>query len=123
MNNFKSSPDSRRHKRWDIFEYALVTRQNGDAPEPAVIVDLSLGGFQARSKLSYTVGETVIIKIANDDFHSIEVSAEVRYSNPLPGTDLMATGLRFTPETAEQRVSLVNFLHERFQADIQRLSI
>lgn len=115
--------ESRRYKRWDIFEYALVYLEENATAEPAIIVDLSLGGLQARCRKQYTAGETCQISIVDDHNRTISTHAEIRYSYPLPGSDLFATGFRFIPGSVEQRVSLVNYIHQRFQEDMDSLAI
>ena len=115
--------EARRYKRWDIFEYALITTGASIDPEPVIIVDLSLGGFQCRSKAPYSSGEICIVSISRPDGEPLTVRAEVRYVAPIPQTALHIAGMRFNPASVEQRVSLVNYIHERFQADIERIAL
>lgn len=122
MSNNKSV-ENRQYKRWDIFEYALVYKEGDQSPEPAIIVDLSLGGMQARSRRQYDAGEVCLISITDDENEQITTHAEVRYSYPLQGTDLHSTGLRFMPGSVEQRVALVNYIHQRFRNDIESIAI
>lgn len=123
MSGFSSSQDGRRHKRWEIFEYALLVRENDDQPEPSIIVDLSLGGFQIRSKVAYADGEKCLVIITWPGHDSIEIAAEVRHCSYLPQEEMHFVGLRFLPETVDQRVSLVNYIHDRFLADMERLAV
>ncbi len=117
-----TSNEGRRFKRWDVFEYALITPEGESSPEPSVIVDLSLGGIQVRGRKQYSPGSMVVITIAQDGDKRITTSAEVRYSYVMEESDLFATGFKFVPANMEQRVELVNFIHHRFQEGIQQQS-
>ena len=123
VSEFFSGQENRRYKRWEIFEYAIVKSDTNPNPDPAVIVDLSLGGVQLRSRMPYSSGETCTVIITRDGIEPLEVAAEIRHSTQVEGSDLYATGVRFTPITVEQRVALVNYIHERFQADMERLGV
>ncbi|MBL8061280.1 MAG: PilZ domain-containing protein [Chthonomonas sp.] len=114
--------DGRRFKRWDVFEYALITPEGENSPEPAVIVDLSLGGVQVRGRKQYPAGHTVVITIAQDGEKRITTNAEVRYSHTIDDSDLFSTGFKFVPANMDQRVELVNFIHHRFQEGLQQQS-
>lgn len=122
LKDFNSTTETRRHQRWDIFEFAKIITEDQES-EPTIIVDLSLGGFQIRSKVAYTVGDTVVASIQHGEEEPLKVHAEVRYSTALPDSSLFATGLRFTPASGEERVALVNFIHERFRAEMSRMQI
>lgn len=115
--------ENRRYKRWGIFEYALITRTGTSEPEPAIVVDLSLGGFQTRSRHEYPIGEKCKVAIARELEPPIEIEAEVRYSTEIEETGLWMTGLKFLPSTLEQRVALVHYVHDRFINDLERLAI
>ena len=117
----QNGSEGRRYKRWDIFEYALIHREGEQHSEPAIIVDLSLGGLQVRSRTPYPAGDMCLVSIAEDDDTSISTHAEVRYSYVLPDSDLYATGFRFMPGSVEQRVALVNYIHTRFQEGMDSL--
>lgn len=114
--------EGRRYKRWDIFEYALISREGEPDSEPAIIVDLSLGGLQVRSRTPFPAGDMCVVSIAEDNENSITTHAEVRYSYIIPDTDLYATGFRFMPGSVEQRVALVNYIHSRFQAGMDSIA-
>lgn len=118
--NSEENNEGRRFKRWDVFEYALITPEGESTAEPTVIVDLSLGGLQVRGRTQYPQGSTCMIVISQDGDKRIVTSAEVRYSYPIEDSDLFATGFKFMPENMEQRVELVNFVHHRFQEGLQQ---
>lgn len=115
--------ESRRYKRWDIFEYAMIEKEGADA-DPAIVVDLSLGGLQSRSKIQYEAGEICSVLIARSANDPIVIRAEVRYCRPVnEETGVFVTGLRFLPESVEQRISLVHYIHDRFLNDLERLAV
>ena len=90
--------------------------------EPVIIVDLSLGGFQIRSKRTFHNGELCEISISDPDNDPLVVQAEVRYASEIPEVGLYGTGFRFHPATLEQKVALVNYIHTRFRMDVERLT-
>jgi len=119
----KQSSENRVYKRWDIFEYALLKQNDESLSEPAIIVDLSLGGLQVRGKRAYKEGEICEVSIIDDKDRQIVTNAEIRYSRPLPDSNIFVTGLRFAPGTTEERVSLVNYIHAKFQANADTLAM
>ncbi len=123
MSGFKSSNEGRRHKRWEIFEYALLQREGEESPEPGILVDLSLGGFQVRTKSLFEAGEKCHVVISWPGHENISIAAEVRYSKPMDEEKMHFIGLRFLPDTVDQRVALVNYIHDRFLADMERLAV
>jgi c-di-GMP-binding flagellar brake protein YcgR len=123
VSNQVNSSDSRQYKRWDIFEYALVHVEGEEAAEPAIVVDLSLGGLQARSRRKYPPGSLCTVSITGENDEAIFTQAVIRYSNQLPNSDLFATGFRFVPSNVEERVGLVNYIHTRFQAEADSMAM
>lgn len=91
--------------------------------EPAIVVDLSLGGLQARSRRKYPAGSMCTVSITGENDEAIITQAEIRYSNQLPNSDLFATGFRFVPSTVEERVGLVNYIHTRFQSEADSMAV
>jgi len=101
----------REHDRFEIFECALVQRDRTHDSERAMIVDVSLGGFQIRSQRQLEVGESVRVKIGRDEGAPMFLRAEVRYSRFEPESNLFATGLRFNPESHEERLVVARYLN------------
>jgi len=115
MSQANPPTDQRRHARFEIFEYVLVLQNHNPQPIPAVIVDISLGGIQTRSRQAPTLGEICQLTIGQGGKPPIVVSAEVRFVTPIEGGDLCATGYRFIAGDIEERKALVNYIHETFQ--------
>ena len=115
MSNHDAHQDKRRHARFELLEYALVFRPIEIEAERAVVVDISLGGLQTRSRGSLAVGEQCLLTIGQGNDVPLRLTAEVRHSRPVDGSDLFATGFRFLPASSEERMALVNYIHNAFQ--------
>lgn len=115
MNHDSNVSDQRRHTRFEIFEYVLIYVDTVPEPIPAVIVDISLGGLQVRSRAFPQPGELVQLTIGQGDGVPLVVNAETRYTHPVDGGDLFATGFRFLPHDLAERMRLVNYIHDTFQ--------
>lgn len=112
----KNQPDNRKHARFEMFEYAAVYRGLGEEPVSTLIVDISVGGLQVRSKRPLRTGtlcETVIGHGGQQTPTSVTV--EVRHCTQIAKSDLFACGLRFKPQNPQERMELVDYLHEVFQ--------
>lgn len=84
-------------------------------PYRAVVVDIGLGGLQVRSKEHLPVGDICKVCVGRDGRKPLELPGEVRYSKPVENTELIASGIRFLPDTHEQRVAVAEFVHGVFQ--------
>lgn len=115
MTHEQASKEQRRHARFEILEYALVYPASEAGPIQAVVVDISLGGLQTRSRSSFLPGEQCLLVIGQGGEPPIRLNAEVRRCSLVENTSLYATGFLFKPETPEERTSLVNYIHEAFQ--------
>lgn len=118
----QSKADTRRYARFGILEYAIVFLNGTSEPLRSVVVDVGLGGIQILAKQQLPVGHVCHLSIGRSDGTCLEVPGEVRFSNPLDGSELYATGMRFTPETHEQRSELVDFVHGVFQRQADQLA-
>lgn len=115
MNN-QEALEMRKHARFELFEYAMIYTNEGSEPIRSVIIDISLGGAQVRSRTTVEAGLKVVVDVAQPDaVEPFLVNAEVRYSNPIPNTDLYAVGFRFTPTSAEEREKIARYVHEFFR--------
>ena len=117
MNQNSKESDQRRHARFELLDYVLLNGE-GNQPEPerGVVVDVSLGGLQIRSKAEFKDGDVFRLKVGRVDEDPLEVVAEVRYSIPVEDTDLCATGFKVKPESNEQRIAWVDYVHNVFQS-------
>jgi hypothetical protein len=114
-------PDLRRHSRFEVLETAVVYRNGASMPTAALIVDISLGGLQTRGRDAFELGESCIVVVGRDGDAPLPVPARVIFSMPIQETGLMATGFRFTPKTMEERMAIVQHVHDIFQKQGERL--
>jgi len=103
-----------------MLDYALVFA-GGDEPVTAVIVDIGLGGLQLRSKSSFPLGSHCRIQIGTIQGESLILAGEVRHSGALDNSELVATGIRFCPDTHEERLAIAEYVHGVFQRQCDKL--
>ncbi len=106
--------DQRRHVRYELIDFALLEGATISDPIRCVIVDVSLGGLQIRSKSALPVGEQCFLRIAQLGKKPIRIRGEVRHSGALRGADLVASGFRFLPEDQDERVQIMEYVHTVF---------
>lgn len=109
-----NSGDTRRYARFEMLEYALVFFEGREDPVRAVVVDIGLGGLQLRTRSILPVGEACFIQVARANGSTMDLRGEVRHSNPLPDSDICASGFRFLPTTHDERVSIASYVHDVF---------
>ncbi len=116
--------DNRQHARFEILDYALMhcTNQSVPAGTRAIIVDVSLGGFQLRSRTQFDAQNLYHLVIGRCDGEPVNVTAEARYSVKVEGTDLYATGFKIRPEDNAQRIDWVDYVHAVFQSQGESLT-
>lgn len=116
--------DKRQHARFEILDYALM--HNGKCVEEngtrAVLVDVSLGGFQLRSRTRFEPSDIFTLVIGRCEGSPVNVTAEVRYSVKVDDTDLYATGFKIRPEDNSQRIDWVDYVHAVFQSQGESLT-
>lgn len=113
--------DQRRHARFDIVEYTQLNRTGDNKTQTAVIVDLSLSGVQLRSRFELSEGDHCELVIGRCGLEPMKVRGEVRYCHPVENSGLFATGLRFVPKNPRERIELVDYIHDVFQKQGERL--
>lgn len=106
----------RLYPRFEIMEYASLRSASGVEPDQCVIVDVSLGGMQARCKSAFPVGETFFVELSGLNSEPLVIQAEVKYSVALEGTDLVATGLRVSSNDRHALRRWVDFVRSVFDA-------
>ena len=113
--------DQRRHVRYELIEFALLEADSVPDPIRCIIVDVSLGGLQIRSKCDLPVGVVCFLNISPLDRKPIRMRGEVRHSGPVEGTELVGSGFRFLPESQEERVAIMEYVHNAFlrRAELQ----
>ena len=106
--------DQRRHVRYELIDFALLESDTLADPIRCVIVDVSLGGLQIRSKCALPVGRECYLRIARLGKKPIRIRGEVRHSGVVKGADLIASGFRFLPEDQDERVEIMEYVHSVF---------
>ena len=114
--------DKRQYLRYEILDYALVYGENYAEPIRSVVVDLGLGGLQIRCRENIPAGEIVNLKIGNMEHPPINIRGEVRYTQSVNNSDLFSVGIRFMPETHEDRIAMAEYVHAVFQRQADMLT-
>ena len=114
--------DTRKYARFSVLEYAMVFVEETTEPLRSVVVDVGLGGIQILCRQKLLVGQICHLTIGRTDGTSLDVPGEVRFSHAMENSELFATGMRFKPETHEQRSELVDYVHAVFQRQADLLT-
>ena len=117
--SYNKTSDKRRFLRYEVLDYAAVV--DGVDSTNAVIVDIGLGGLQLRSKTALPVGHKVSINIGRLHKAPLELAGEVRHTSKMDDSDLFASGIRFVPETHEERLAIAEYVHGVFQRQCDKL--
>ncbi len=123
MSSEQKHSDRRRHARFELLEYAMVYSEEGQEPAPSVMVDISLGGMQTRSRRTLDAGTPCEVVIGRGTEKPLVVHADVTYSRRVDDSGLFAVGFRFKPKTTAERVELVDYVHAVFQTQGETLII
>lgn len=118
----KRLADTRRFARFDVLEYAMVYHPDALEPLRTVVVDVGLGGVQVLSRQQLQIGDICHVDLGKADGSRLTVPSEVRFSHPCNGSGLYTTGMRFVPETHEQKSEVVDFVHDVFRRQADQLS-
>ena len=116
MSSGQNHRDKRQHARFDLLEYALIQQGAKTETVRSVVIDVSLGGLQIRSRYQFDAGASYDLRIGRVSNEPLQIQAEVRYCIPIEGTDLYATGFRCIPENTKQRTEWVDYVHAVFQS-------
>ena len=124
MGQRKPKSDKRQHARFELLDYALMQGHEETQPDSqrAIIVDVSLGGLQIRSRAKFTHGDIFRLTVGRADQTPVVVAAEARYSIPVEESDLYATGFKVRPENNDQRINWVDYVHTVFQSQGETLT-
>jgi hypothetical protein len=114
--------DRRLHPRLDVMEYATLTQGATGAGQRCVIVDVSLGGLQARGKTEYAPGDRLFVEVSGNGTQAVGIYAEVKYCVPVEGAGMFATGMRVTSEDRHALRSWVDFVRRIFAAQSDSFS-
>ncbi len=121
--NAENANEKRLDPRYEILEYAMVFEKDQTEAVRGVIVDIGLGGLQLRSRSHLNVGSICDMNIGNLNSAPIKIRGEVRHSQPVQGSDLIASGIRFLPQTPAERATVAEFVHSAFQRQADILSL
>ena len=114
--------DKRRYIRYELLDYAVLKLDGIADTVNVVITDIGLGGLQVRSKSELPLGTKCYATVGCVDDENLILRGEVRHTSPIAGSDLFATGIRFVPDTHEERMSIAEFVHQIFQRQADQLS-
>jgi hypothetical protein len=106
--------DQRRHVRYELVDFALMESPSAAEPIRCVVVDVSLGGIQVRSKIAPPIGDLCTLHIAQLGSKPLKVKGEVRHIEEIKGSELISIGLRFLPDTHEDRIAIMEYVHGVF---------
>lgn len=116
MNAQPDYSDRRRHARFELFDYAVLERVDAAETHQCVVIDVSLGGIQVRSREKLPMGVKYRLTIGRGETRPVLITAEVRYVGPIPDTDLFSIGFRCTPASALERIAWVEYVHDVFKS-------
>jgi len=115
--------DKRRYLRYDILDYVVIDLDNSATSINAVIVDISLGGLQIRSRDQLPVGELCSVRVGCADLPPLALRGEIRHSTLMENSDLFSTGLKFMPEGHSDRMAIAEYVHDIFQRQCDGLLV
>lgn len=121
MSKNQNQNENRRDNRFELLDYAIANRPGHSSAIRSVVVDVSLGGLQVRSRTQFETSEVCNLTIGRGQLSPIQVHAEVRYSVPVEDSDLFATGFRILPESVGERIEWVDYVHAVFQVQGEAL--
>lgn len=113
--------DKRQHARFDLLEYAMVYGSDPQNVVRSVVIDVSLGGLQVRSRQQFVAGDTYTLNIGRIDSKPLIVQAEARYSNQIEDTDLYATGFKCQSLSSVDKMDWVDYVHSIFKSQGESL--
>jgi hypothetical protein len=122
MNMDHNLSDRRKHARFELMDYAILTKDGDTESTRSVIVDISLGGLQVRSRTPFCAGAKYKLEIGRGNANPILIHAEALHSKPIEEADLFSTGFRLTPATAMERIEWVEYVHCVFKVQGEMLT-
>jgi len=114
--------DRRKHARFELMDYAILTKDGSSDSTRSVIVDISLGGLQVRSRTPFVQGSKYAIEIGRGNASPVVVYGESLNSIEIDGSDLFSTGFRLIPTSAMERIEWVEYVHSVFKAQGEMLT-
>lgn len=114
MNIGIQARERRVNSRFELLEYSMITSPDGNQSR-GVVVDVSLGGLQVRSRNAFQSGSMCTLQIGRLGASPLTVEAEARYCGPVEDSDLFSTGFRVSDLNPEQRLAWADFVHSVFR--------
>ncbi len=119
--NQEANNDKRRYIRYEVLDCARVN-VDGQDPFQSVVVDIGLGGLQLRAKALAIQGATCMVTVGRLDDQPIDLPCEIRHCFPLGDGGLHSIGVRFSPRTHDERITIAEFVHSIFVRQCEMLS-
>ncbi len=105
-----------------MLDYVLVRAGNSADASNSIIVDIGLGGLQLRTRQQLPTGEHCTLEVGRVDADPLILKGEIRHSSPIQGSELYASGIRFKPESHEDRIAIAEYVHAIFQRQCDLLA-
>ncbi len=118
----KFESDKRRYIRYELLDYAQLEPIGSGPTLNTIIVDIGLGGLQLRSRESIPVGTKCYITVGRMEGAILTFRAEIRHCAIVEGADLFGLGVRFLPESHDERMGIAEFVHAVFQRQCDLLA-
>lgn len=118
----RNDTDQRRYLRYEVLEFAAARLSPEGEVFRSVVTDIGLGGLQLRTRVPVTSGTRIYLRIGRLNRSVIDLVGEVRHCDMVDPTGLYALGIRFTPETHDERISIAEYVHDVFQRQCDLLS-
>jgi hypothetical protein len=98
-----------------VLEFAHVVVGTAELKFRSVVVDVSLGGLQLRSREEFAPGTICMLIIGQMNSEPMTVGAEVRYCRDLD-KGLFATGFQVIVASDEEQKKWAGFVHAAFES-------
>jgi hypothetical protein len=118
----KFDTDKRRYIRYELLDYAQLEPIGSTASYNTIIVDIGLGGLQLRTKREMAVGTKCRVTVGRIEGPPLSFRAEIRHCAAIEGADLFGLGVRFLPESHDERMAIAEFVHAVFQRQCDLLT-
>lgn len=118
----KFDTDKRRYIRYELLDYAQIQPIGSGPSVNTIIVDIGLGGLQLRARDPMTVGTKCYVTVGRMDGNVLTFRAEIRHCAQVEGADLYGLGVRFLPESHDERMGIAEFVHAVFQRQCDLLT-
>lgn len=115
MSTPRPESERRAFSRLQVLEYANISKPSENKPIRSIVVDVSLGGLQLRSKEQFKPGSQYWLVLGRNGRKQFRISAEARYCVAVEESDLFSTGFKCQPTNDAERIDWVDFVHDVFR--------